>query len=240
LEAQLLKTKVVPLFLRMGINQKEYTLGLGIEKDPLVIDYSTSFNELEILHRFGVTIRFGNLPTFAEERIREEWERIQKREAALKRLTHELKGEKPQKRQDSADIDNLRRKAQTLFDEGDYEKAQRIVTLILNERPNDPETVALEKAIQDKQSRDTSEIKFDQAKDFYAAKQYQQCLKIIEKIAPSVKVNTLKAMAHAQIYLIEEDYKQAAQQLITAVELDPDNQEAQRLYGRVKDLSETE
>ncbi|MCB4756617.1 MAG: hypothetical protein LHV69_06245 [Elusimicrobia bacterium] len=202
LEIQPTRSTSLPLFVRFGMNQKEYSMGFGVEKGLMALDYAASFHELEILHRFGVTIRFGNLPSLAEDRLRNEWERVRRKETSLKRMKYELGEEKP----DDADA-------------GTYQRAR-----------------------QEEGNRKRTEAQWNKALKYYADKHYRECIMTLEEAAPflddDIEASVLNAMAHAQVYIEVEDYERALQQLLKAVELNPDHQEAKRLYERVKDIKE--
>ncbi|OVE77915.1 hypothetical protein BVX98_01570 [bacterium F11] len=84
------KKSLWPFILRFGVNQREYTFGFGLTKGPFRLDYATSFHELEILHFFGFSLRYGRLSPFSENKIKKEWEKLSDKEIQLNRKEHEI------------------------------------------------------------------------------------------------------------------------------------------------------
>ena len=80
------------------------------------------------------------------------------------------------------------------------------------------------------------------AKNLYKNNKYEPCSNILDKILPNFTDNddvlVLMAMTRAHIFMDKEDYLSAEKQLRTAVELDPEHEEALTLHARIKELLE--
>lgn len=201
-----------PLFFRAGLNHREYTIGLGIGGDLFSIDYALSLHRLEILHRIGITMRFSG-----QKRLDEEWERLRRKETALKEMKYMIMEEK-----------RIREKEETPTADAEAEK----------------ETHLAVSAPPQKNAPLSYESQLAKARAFYGAKRYQEAVAILESTAASFpdksEPQILLSMARAHAAIEAEDYKGARGHLLRVVEMDPDHQEATLLYQRIKDIMEIE
>jgi hypothetical protein len=90
LEAELVRGTAFPLWLRLGVNGREYAAGWGLGRGNFRIDYAAVFHELAMQHRVGVSLRYGVLSPFAERRLEERWKEVRRKEAELKRLQEDV------------------------------------------------------------------------------------------------------------------------------------------------------
>lgn len=206
-----------PLFLRLGMNAKEYAVGLGIGEEPVSLDYAVSLHELETLHRFGLTFRFGG-----QKKLESEWERIRRKEAALLEMRHLLQKDfSPNPEKSRAD--------------GTVGEPEVAPTTVANKPIPEPARPA-------KIKEESGDEAFAKAKSFYFAKRYGAAARALERAEallpedPDVRVFT--EMTRAHLAIDTERYDDARACLLRAVELDPANQEAVLLYGKVKDILE--
>jgi tetratricopeptide (TPR) repeat protein len=185
-----------PLQMRVGANTQEYTLGFGLGRSLMTFDYAAVLHELEIVHRFGVTMRLRGLGWNAERELEEKWKRVKAKEVELLDKEKDLAEKESQFKRDQ-------KREETPFSIPGW---------------------------------------LQQAKELYAAKDYANSLKILDKILATSpkdeKVLELAAMSRAHLLMAKDDFKGAKKALEAAVELNPDNREAVSLYERVKELME--
>jgi Tfp pilus assembly protein PilF len=222
-----------PFLVRLGINQREYTLGFSVKAGPVSFDYAAAFHELETLHRFGLTMRYDVLPFFAEK----------KKKAEL--------------------LKNLKQEAGEWLKTGNYAKCEETVRRILEIDKSDSDAPIIAVEIQKRrdaaqisqrlaqakeaalakqaEAKTLALARLNEAKGLYLAKQYRKALETLKDSLPLLPDNLLAqgivTMSLAHIFMEEGKYPEAMKQLRKAVETDPDNREALFLYKRIQDIT---
>jgi len=241
LEALLLPTAPLPLTLRVGFNHREYSFGWGIEKGPARFDYAASFHELAVVHHFGISLRYGVLSPLAEKKLASEWRKVHAREAELDAMKDEVQKEKVRLARE-AELRTLLLEAQLLFENAKYDESKRRLRRVLDERPEDPTALNLRREIERREARIAAEGFCRQAKGFYDAGQYREALEMAKmallRDREFADAQVLASLTQAQIYLEELNYEGAEKHLLKVVRISPENQEAQRLYERLRDVLE--
>jgi len=223
----------LPFRIRAGTNQKEYTAGFGIEYGCVTLDYALSVHELAILHRLGVTFRYGLLSSLQEEKLKTEWGKIEEKEAELQKL----------KTQQETEIIKEREFVKTLqatqlhIRENNFNEARKGLEHILKISPQDPRAQAVKKTIGEKDMETAFQTWFPRAKTFYANGEYEQARKAVEKALSykpyELEANSLFLMSMSRVDLARKDYAEARKHLMTALQMDPENPEAMSLLKRV-------
>ncbi|MDD2806766.1 MAG: hypothetical protein PHV33_14535 [Elusimicrobiales bacterium] len=210
-----------PFAVRLGANQREYTLGFSVGTGHLSFDYAAAFHELETMHRFGLTLRYDVITAFDEKKIRNE------RLSALKI------------------------QARDWLKSGEYEKSEEAVKRMMELDESDPDAADItgeirkaragrEAALRKERARADAAARLSEAVSFYRSKQYRMALAAVESVLPvlenDAQAQGIRAMSRAHILIKERKYKDAMRMLRKAVELEPDNREALLLYKRVGDI----
>ncbi|HAH31441.1 MAG TPA: hypothetical protein DCL44_03900 [Elusimicrobia bacterium] len=225
----------MPLLIRLGINQREYTLGFSIQTGPVSFDYAAAFHELETLHRFGLTLHYDVLPPSTGK----------KKEELLKTLKQETR--------DWLNAGNYAQCENTVrrileIDQSDpdapllaVEIQNRITAAQISQRLAEKHAQELARKTEEKAQ---ALARLDKAKGLYLSKQYRKALETIKDALPILQDNLpaqgIATMSQAHVFLEEGLYVEAMQQFRKAVELEPDNREALILYKRVQDITESD
>ncbi len=211
-----------PFFVRLGVNQREYTAGFGAGSGNFVFDYAAAFHEAGVSHRFGLTFRYDVVSKFDLRRIREE------------RLTA------------------LKLEARDWLKAGNLEKSGAAVARILEMDEEDGDAAAIRaeiRRLEEKaaagaraaEAKAAAAEKYASARRFYRAGRYRKALEAMSGLETmfegDVKAIGLIVMSRAHVLISEERYGPAMKELRKAVELDPDNREAAILYKRLGDIA---
>jgi len=240
-EWEAFKTRGIPFLFRVGMNQREYTFGFGFRKGPFSLDYATSLHEIEILHRFGITVRFGSSSPQSESRLEKKWEEIREQQVELKRLKRGLEKERIELVQVTKRRD-LKSEARLMLREGNYSEARRLIHEILKKNPKDTWAQYTLKQVDSDENDDKLINLLEEVKNYYSKEQYKKVNQIIDNNSVQLKDNSdaliYQAMSRARIYIKEEKYDMAQEQLVLVVEMDPSHEEATRLYKKIKFVME--
>lgn len=211
-EVQPFKEAFFPLFLRLGMNHRAYTAGVGFMKSPISLNYAVEFNELDLLHRFGVSFRFGLLSPVAEAKLKGEWKRLHEREAMMHR---EMEEKGVRLRQLKSELRKERR-------------------LVRREAPKREETDEKEPAIppMEKARRYYRDKEYEKALSLLVKQK--------EKGSLDDRGLSFMELLQARLELEKGRYEEAGRHLIEAVQYDPLNGEAEQLYKRTKEIIDIE
>lgn len=241
LEAEPVLNEKFPFLVRAGANDREYTLGFGISKGPVNLDYAAALHELEIVHRFGVTVRYGVLSPFAEDKLKSDREEVRKQEDALRREWSNVKLEK-KRLAGELKFKSLVFEAKSLWAEGKYAECKERVEKALALRPDDPEVLAIKEDLRAHQHELEAQTAVKRGKELYEAGKYADAVPFFNQAIflqskdPDVKL--LSRLSQARVYLELKNYKGAEQMLSEVLKMAPGNKDAAALYDRIRDVLE--
>ncbi len=241
IEAEPVPLEQFPFLVRMGANDREYTVGFGVSKGPVNFDYAAVLHELEVVHRFGIAVRYGVLSPFAENQLKSDRENVKKQEEALKQEWTNIKLEK-QRLSTELKFKALVFEAKSLWSEGKYAECNERVVKALSLRPDDPEVLAIKEDLRGKKNEQAAQAAVKKGKELYDAGKYADAVPyfnqaiFLQSKDPDVKL--LSRLAQARVYLDLKNYKGAEQMLSEVLKMAPGNKDAATLYDRIKDVLE--
>jgi hypothetical protein len=227
------------LLMRWGINQREYTMGLGLAQGPLGLDYAVSVNEISIMHRFGVTFKYGLFQAFTASTIERKKKELIEEERELQEMKANLSKEK-KVLNEQGELAELRAKALKLFKEERYEESNKVAYEILQLSPNDEAGRQLIQQVRNvREQKRLSEV-LGSARDLYQHKKYKEVVIRIESnsdiFSTNAEAQVLLNLSRARVFIDSEKYADAEASLYKVIENDPDNQEAVLLYKKLQEL----
>ncbi|MEK6543682.1 MAG: hypothetical protein AABZ44_04525, partial [Elusimicrobiota bacterium] len=74
------------LMLRAGADQKQMSVGFGINNGIFTFDYAAALHELGVLHRFGITLSYGYIAPLAQRKLEAAWRRLQEQKTTAQDL----------------------------------------------------------------------------------------------------------------------------------------------------------
>ncbi|OGR50368.1 MAG: hypothetical protein A2X33_07185 [Elusimicrobia bacterium GWA2_51_34] len=225
----------IPFLVRLGVNHREYTLGFSVKTGPVSFDYAAAFYELEILHRFGITLRYDVIPAFTGK----------KKKAALLALKQEA-GEWL----DAGNYAQCEKTVQRILEINKSDPDAPIIAEKIQSRRAAAQISqrsaqsAAQALARQAAAKAQALAGFDKAKGLYLAGQYRKALETIKDhlhlLQDNLPARGIALMSQAHVFLEEENYPEAMKQLRKAVEIEPDNREAALLYKRVQDITEAD
>ncbi len=228
-----------PLFLRWGINQREYTFGLGITQGALALDYAVSLNEIAMMHRFGFTFKYGLFQSFSASAIERKRKEMLQEERELDEIKSKLEIEKKSLGEEEKLVE-MRARALRLFKDERYEEANKLAYEIMRISPEDPAAKELISQVRVVRERKRVVDVIASSKELYKQEKYAEVVIRIESNGASMADNheamALLNLARARVAIDAERYADAEAALVAVIESDPDNQEAGVLYKRLKEF----
>lgn len=234
-----------PLTLRLGINHREYTAGFGLANGPIEFDYAVAVHELDLFHRFGLTLRFGYLSPLAQKKIEAQWRRLETKEAEL-RLARTGGQEAPAADHNNggARMENVLTQIRISMAQGEWDMARRMIDQASAADPQDSRLPALRRELEQKIGEEKIKIEKQNVQVYYGSGLYREALDAamgVLRLAPKDQgTHVLALMSQARLYIAQGEYGLAQDQLRRAVELDPEFNEAAVLFRKVKTLVEVE
>ncbi|MBI4668946.1 MAG: tetratricopeptide repeat protein [Elusimicrobia bacterium] len=234
-----------PLFMRLGINQREYTAGFGMVNGPLSFDYAVALHELELAHRFGLSIRFGYLSPLAQKKIEAEWQKLREKEAQIKLALREGQaGHAEAEPLNEIEFASILGQARRLMAMGDLKQARLLLDKAAAVRGDDPSVKALRLEIEKREKEEEAVIEKQNARVFYGSKLYEEALKAAERAlslgGEDADMQILALMSKARLAIDQENYREAQIHLQKVVEINPELEEAVSLFRKVKNIAEAE
>ncbi|MBI4368909.1 MAG: hypothetical protein HY547_01625 [Elusimicrobia bacterium] len=227
-----------PSFLfRMGANSRELSVGFGLKNGPISFDYAALWQALGLTHRLGVTFRYGYVGPLAEKSLNDQWTRINAKEAELAALfgeaqrqgfmVQELSGPRWKMSLDEISSD---------LSYGHLDRAEQRLTRLLLLSPGHPDLVALKAKLQELRDQAMAISARERAIALYHSKDYEEALESSRSTLKIIKndpaAGEIEMMALAQIDITQGRYDLALKRLKKAIEANPDNDEAVRLFRR--------
>jgi hypothetical protein len=227
------------LLLRWGMNQREYTMGFGIVQGPLVLDYAVSVNEINMMHRFGITFKYGLFQSFSPSALERKKKELAEEERDIRDMKSKLNKEKKVLDQES-DLAELRAKALKLFKEERYDESNKIAYEILRTSPNDEAATHMIQQVRVVRERKRSSEVLSSARDLYQQKKYREVVQRIDSnsdiFSANAEAQILLNLSRARLAIDAEKYNDAEEALFKVIESDPSNEEAVVLYKRLKEF----
>lgn len=226
---------------RIGLNQKQASIGFGISTHQIDFDYAFIYHPLDVIHSITLNLRYGFLPTEAEKRIRRDWDDLKKekdeykleKEKELRRLRFEVEQLKI-KTKLSIKFVNARKE----FDEKKYSAAQLTLESILKDDPAHEEAQQLLSEIKSRMNTETIVRRIKDARSNYMQGKFADALLdanyILELQPDNIETRTLAYLCQAQIYISEKKYKEAKGELIEVLKIDPNNRQSSELLKRIQ------
>jgi len=214
--------------VRCGINQAVPAVGGGITTENFTLDYAASFAAIGVVHNFGVTARFGEVPTEREKKL------IQEKSGLLKDK------EKMSENFMNVAYGQLYLSALNHYNTGAYEKAQEEVKALLSIKTGDESVEKLSSDITVMLNRKAAGVKFDEAAALLVKGETKKGIEIIknaEKVYPGIKDAKIKEyMANGSKEIEERRYMDARQWYEKVLAIDPSNARAAEMLGKIRDL----
>ncbi len=200
--------------IRAGIDYKEISCGTGVKTRNFSFDYSLGLHKLELTHRFGISARFGMLPTAAEEEI-------------AKRMG-ELK------------IEECYQNGLRLFNEEKYYKAREEIEKVFSFDSGHKKAKDLlnqvDLAIRKKEAREC----IKQALVYFGQNRNEEAqveMKKAQELDPECKGQMEEEyFKKAQDYLEVKEYKKAKEKLIEVIYINARNKEALSLLKKLTEM----
>lgn len=200
--------------VRAGIDYKEISVGLGVNRRGFQFDYACGANSLDITHRFGLALKFGMLPTAEELEI------------ARKRK--------------SLEMDVNYQQGLKLFNEKEYERAHEELEKVFAINPKHRKARELNNQLDVALKRDKARKHIEQALLLFAenkGEEAQQEMKNAEDLDPEAKTRLEKEyFKKAQELLEGKEYKKAKQKLVDLLYINPNNKKALELLRKLTEM----
>lgn len=231
-----------PLFLRFGVNRREFSLGFGLQAGALGFDYAVVLQNLATLHRAGIAFKYGYLPPLAQKRLEREWQKIREQQQTWRLAGKDAPKTDDQKQNNAAAFEEKLSQLNGLKKEGRLDKAESLLHELEKINPDDARLINLVQELQAVRLAERFKTELDQAHVYYGAKLYEKTLQAAEKALVydphDEQARILRLLAKTQIALTEKNYEEAQKQLRTIVEINPDHEEAIRLYRQIQNILE--
>jgi len=229
------------LFWRIGVNQKQVAAGFGISTRQIDFDYAIAYHPLGLLHTITLNIRYGMLPSEAEEKVKNEWDMLK---AEKEEYAEQRKKDLDRIRFENEKL-NLTRKltlqfmeARRLYDDKEYSGSRKLLEAILARDPGMEEARLLLGEIKARFDTETAVNRLKDGHDFYARGNYSEALRLANYVLDIQPQNTqarvLAYLAQAQIFASDKKFMDAKGELIEILKLDPANPEASQLLKRIQ------
>ncbi|MBN2754045.1 MAG: hypothetical protein JXR81_04180 [Candidatus Goldbacteria bacterium] len=214
--------------IRGGINQAGPAVGGGVTTENFTLDYAATFAVIGVVHNFGVTARFGEVPTEREKKL------IQEKSGLIKDK------EKMSENFMNVTYGQLYLSALNHYNTGNYEKAQAEVKALLSMKTGDESAEKLSSDITLMLNRKAAGVKFDEAAALLAKGETKKGIEMIknaEKVYPGIKDAKIKEyMANGSKEIEERRYMDARQWYEKVLAIDPSNAKAAEMLGKIRDL----
>ncbi len=215
--------------VRGGVNSESFTAGGGITTENFTLDYAAAFNASGVVHNFGVTARFGEVPTEREKRLLQDKFVLSKDK---ERLTEGM---------EAMSYGQLYLTALNDFNTGKIDKAQAEVKLLQENKKGDPKTDKLASDIHLAVDRRAAGLKFDDAAAYILKGMTQIGLAMIkdaEKIYPGITDAKIKEyMDNGAKEIENRKYLDAKKWYESILAVDPTNIKAAEMLGKIQDLT---
>ena len=215
--------------IRGGFSQDGPAAGAGITTENFTLDYAATFSVIGLVHNFGVTARFGIVPT----------EREKKLEMEKKKLAGEK--EKLTEGITNMSYSQLYLSALNSYNTGNIDKADSEIKELQKNKNNDPNIDKLASDIRVALNRRAAGVKFDAAVAELAKGKKDSGLAMIreaEKSFPGITDAKIKEYMDKGAKNIEDRrFMDAKQWYENILAVDPSNAKAAEMLGKIQDLS---
>lgn len=216
--------------LRCGINQSGPAAGAGVTTENFTLDYAASFTQLGVIHNFGVTARFGAVPTEREKKLADEKKRLEKDKETLSQGVIAMSNAQ------------LYLSAMNDYNKGDYETAEKKVSALMQNGTMDAAAEKLASDIRVALNRKTAGLKFDAAAAHMANGDREKGIKLIkeaEMIFPGITTAKISEYLEKGTGEIEARHYDGAKGFFARVlAVDPSNAKAAEMLGKIQDLTD--
>jgi len=216
--------------IRGGINQAGPAVGGGVTTENFTLDYAATFAPIGVVHNFGVTARFGEVPTEREKKL------IQEKSGLLKDK------EKMSENFMNVTYGQLYLSALNHYNTGEYEKAEAEVKALQSMKTGDADAAKLSADIQLMLNKKAASVKFEKAVAYLLKNDTKNGYAVIrdaEKVYPGIKDYKIKEyMENGTKDIENRRYLDAQKWYENILAVDPSNAKAAEMLGKIRDLTE--
>ncbi|MFH1369033.1 MAG: PorV/PorQ family protein [Elusimicrobiota bacterium] len=240
--------KITDFFkVRFGVNVKQVSAGFGLSTRQIDIDYSFTYHPLDFLHCLTLSLRYGVLPSVAEQKIKDEFGRLsEEKERYIERsekLRDDIKFERERlKKERKLSMQFL--DAKYAFEEKRYSQSRKILENILKEDPASAEARKLLDEISVRQDDATIKRKLSEAAGLYSRGLYSEATAsvnyVLENLPENLEAQILGYLINAHLYLNDKKFNDAKGELIEVLKIDMNNREATLLLKRIQTIMEVQ
>jgi tetratricopeptide (TPR) repeat protein len=231
------------MFLRAGVNHRELTFGFGVNTKTVNFDYAVSVHQIDVIHKFGITLRYGFSPTEEEKQAIKQYvqfvEEVEKIKQEIEIEQDEIRERRKEIKIDSWVATQLFL-ARECIELSNYSKAEKILKKIFLKKPESVEANMMLKEIYRRTGRETISKKYMEAQNYYHNKEYSRVLEETDAVLsldPKHKdAQVLNFLARAQVHIKEKKYSEAKGELFELLKINPLHEEGTTLLKRIQTL----
>ena len=216
--------------VRGGWGMSGPAAGAGIITGNFTLDYAASFTEQGVVHNFGVTALFGEVPSEREKKLVKEKEAL-----AGDRL--KLEGDLA-----SMSFEQIYLLALNNYNTGNYEKARVLTGVLQKSRPGDAKVEKLAADTRVALNRAAAGARFDEAVPAIVkgdAAAGMAIIKEAEKLFPGITGAKIKEyMDNGAKEIDNRRYMNAKKWYESVLAVDPSNAKAAEMLGKLRDLQD--
>jgi hypothetical protein len=231
--------------LRAGMNFKQASAGFGLTAKDMDFDYALIYHPLGLLHAFTLSMRYGFVPSVAEEKAQAEREELAREKETFrtfqKQTEERLRGERGRLRRDEL-LNAHFMEAQRKFENRQYDDAQNILEDILHQDPGREGAQRLLAEIKARTDIELAARRLEEAEKSYRQGDYSPALSAVQYVLDvqpeNRKAQVLSHLIRARLQIRDRRYGEAKGELMEALQLDPENSETVPLLKRLQTILE--
>ena len=200
--------------VRCGIDYKELSGGVGVKTRNFSFDYACGIHTLELTHRFGISARFGMLPTAEEEEIA--------------------------KKREELEIEEHYQNGLRLFNKEKYNKAKEEVEKALLVKPRYKKARDLLNQVELAIRKEEAQEHIKKALVYFSENKNEEAqgeINKAEELDPECKGRMEEEyFKEAQEYLEAKEYKKSKEKLVEVLYINGKNKEALSLLKKLTEM----
>lgn len=214
--------------LRAGISQAGPALGAGITTENFTVDYAVTFAQLGILHNFGLTARFGLVPTEREKKLENEKKKLEQDKSRLLAGLSDMTNEQ------------ILLSALNDYNTGAFEQAAIKVKALLDKKSTDPLVKKLDSDVRLALNKKAAAAIYDDGVALMVKGEKVKGLELIkaaEKKYPGItEVMNKEYMERCEKEINARNYENAKACFINILAVDPSNAKAVEMLEKIQEL----